>query len=304
MNMKVFISYSLTDETQPYRQAAKNAVMRVGMNPLLLEEQLQALTTKVKLRDALAEPDIYVILVDLRHGIEHNVRKRPRQGEYPKPDGAWTQKPHLIYVTGNLPQSSEQSQEAQELLKLLSCGTVLRRVTHHDHLAVLLQEDLSTFLQQTMPLDAPVQTQFPTILLANVRTLLEGVDLLQSCSPRVFEELIAELLSADGWQVQIVSRTNAPGPDIIAISSKIITNVPTKLIVECKKYPYDRRVDIDVVRKVMYWVNEEYRATFGMIATTSSFTRSALEEQERMHHWRLDLRDQATIIEWINKHLR
>ncbi|MBI3812976.1 MAG: DUF86 domain-containing protein [Nitrospinae bacterium] len=49
-------------------------------------------------------------------------------------------------------------------------------------------------------------------------------------------------------------------------------DVPIKMIVECKKWREDRPVDIDVVRKVMYWVNEEFRSTLGMIVTTSRFT--------------------------------
>jgi hypothetical protein len=52
----------------------------------------------------------------------------------------------------------------------------------------------------------------------------------------------------------------------------------------------------------MYWVNEDYRATLGMIATTSRFTSAAREQATAQHHWRLDLRDYAGLVAWMQKH--
>ncbi|MBS0337123.1 MAG: restriction endonuclease [Proteobacteria bacterium] len=118
---------------------------------------------------------------------------------------------------------------------------------------------------------------------------------------RLFEELVADLLEADGWNVELVARNNAPGPDIIATTSKTISGIPQKMIVECKRHKTNRPVDINVVRKVMYWVNDEYRSTLGMIATTSGFTRQATLEATERHPWRLKLVDQYAISEWVRQ---
>ena len=60
--------------------------------------------------------------------------------------------------------------------------------------------------------------------------------------------------------------------------------------------PILRPVDVRDVRNLVYWLNEEYQATLGMIATTSKFTKNARDLVELRHRWRISLKDQATII--------
>jgi len=135
----------------------------------------------------------------------------------------------------------------------------------------------------------------------DIASLISNPRELQHVSPRAFEELIADLLTVDGWTVELIARNNASGPDIIAFTEKFSAGVPIKMIVECKRHRDGRPVDIDVVRKVMYWVNEEFRSTFGLIATTSRFTSVATQEAKERHRWRLDLRDQSSVVSWIEK---
>lgn len=144
-----------------------------------------------------------------------------------------------------------------------------------------------------------VYSNFYGVTPDDLKSLLSNSEELQKMSPRAFEILVADLLSIDGWEVDLVQRINAKGPDIIATSSKIINGVPQLLIVECKKYSLNSKVDINVVRKVMSWVNEEYRSTMGMIVTSSTFTRDAEQLAEKKHQWKLGLKDNKSLHAWM-----
>jgi hypothetical protein len=306
--MKVFVSSTLTD-MMPYRKAARKAIIRAGLEPVLLEEKWGTIHKKGRqgeiaeeVKDTVADSDVFVLLVGTQYGaiipgqsiswveLEANAATRSRR-------------PFFLYALSEFPEISEGNAKSQALLRSVSGGRIFRTVTSPDQLAVVLSRDLADFVNGQSLQNAPRTIVLPHVSPHEYRGLIKNPEELEGCSPRFFEELIAKLLESDGWEVHLVCRNNAPGPDIIAVSSKVMKDVPIQLVVECKKYRPDRPVDVDIVRKVMYWVNEEYRATFGMIATSSYFTRDAIEQVERFHHWRLDLRDQQRILGWIGQTL-
>ena len=69
-------------------------------------------------------------------------------------------------------------------------------------------------------------------------------------------------------------------------------------LVECKRFSPDHKVGVDLVRS-LYGVVEEKRATGGVIATTSSFTRGARQFQQNLEY-RLSLRDFGDLVTWCN----
>jgi hypothetical protein len=73
-----------------------------------------------------------------------------------------------------------------------------------------------------------VGTVTPKLLknLAKSRSSLERA--LQNCNPRFLEELVAENWKAEGYEVEIVERLNAGGPDIIATKRDSV--VPLKVL--------------------------------------------------------------------------
>ncbi len=112
---------------------------------------------------------------------------------------------------------------------------------------------------------------------------------------RFFEELLAELLDKQGWEVQLTPMGADGGIDIVAVRNK--SDLPDMMLVQAKRYKEDRRVGVSVVRELLHVVDDK-RATRGMIATTSAFTKGAKEEH-LSYKWRLVLNDHDQIVAWL-----
>lgn len=141
----------------------------------------------------------------------------------------------------------------------------------------------------------------PSSSLSAAVTLSENRRELEKVDPRHFEELIAELLKADGYEVHLIPRLNMPGPDIIAFCSTPSGDRQC-FVVECKRWA--KPVGIDIVRSMVYRIDHEFKASGGMLVTSSRFTSEARQEVERLHRWRLHLKDGGDVQRWIAKHSR
>lgn len=159
---------------------------------------------------------------------------------------------------------------------------------------------LSLFTRPNQDETLVLHRGLPELDPTDFSSLLQGQDELGRITPRHFESLVAELLRSDGYEeVHLIPRVNAPGPDIIAIC-RGPSGQKQEYIVECKRW-HDA-VGLDVVRQTMYRVDTERRSTGAIIVTTSRFTREAVEEAQRLHQWRLDLRDGEAVLNWVNTH--
>ena len=125
-------------------------------------------------------------------------------------------------------------------------------------------------------------------------------DLLHAVSSRRFEELVAELLMAEGFLVELTPASRDGGRDILVKSTSILGN--SLILVECKKYSLDRPVGVGVVRSLYGTVLHE-RANAGVLVTTSTFTRGA-QEFQRSVPYQLTLKDYLDIGDWVTQGLR
>lgn len=138
-----------------------------------------------------------------------------------------------------------------------------------------------------------------TVSQDQLHTLINNKDALSQLPPREFEKLVAELLKSDGYQdIKLVPRHNAPGPDIVAYNNTPLGD-RQKFIVEVKRWKGP--VNIDVVRTMMYRIDQQFRASGGLIVITSKFTTDATKEAQ-FHEWRLNLKDGNDVREWIKRH--
>lgn len=131
--------------------------------------------------------------------------------------------------------------------------------------------------------------------------IAENPDYMHKLAPYQFEEMMAKLFNRLGYTVQLTPRTRDGGKDIyIAQKNDIGTFL---FFVECKKYAPNRPVGIDVIRN-LYGVMgmENQRATGGIVATTSYFTKDAKEQiiTNKLEH-RISLHDYNYICTLLKK---
>src|SRR5262249_1420791 len=131
-----------------------------------------------------------------------------------------------------------------------------------------------------------------------IKYLATHPDLMHELTSRKFEELIAALFRAKGYDVVLTPATRDGGFDMRAFHRNAIGTFLT--LIECKRYAPDRRVAVDVVRG-LYGVTEDERATTGLLVTTSSFTKDAKSFQDK-NKYRIQLADQADLQAWLREH--
>lgn len=124
-------------------------------------------------------------------------------------------------------------------------------------------------------------------------------DALYRIDPKVFEQLVAEILSSYGFDVDLNVRLPAGEVDIIALSRDVFGK-RIGYLVECKRYAPRRHVSIGQVARLY----ELKRASegqlgipFAMFVTTSDFTRDA--KQFYGGRWDLDLKNCDALLEWL-----
>lgn len=111
---------------------------------------------------------------------------------------------------------------------------------------------------------------------------------IRTMSHREFEFFVADIFEKLGFSVKITQATRDGGKDIIATKSDPI---PYTLLVECKHWGPDHKVDVSVVRSV-YGVQMATQANQSVIVTSSKFTRDARkfaeERKSLMALWDID----------------
>ena len=127
-----------------------------------------------------------------------------------------------------------------------------------------------------------------------IARLRENPDAMRRMDPRAFEELIASFFEGFGFDVELTAQCCDGGRDVVAIDYRD----QRKYLIECKRYN-TKKVGIDIVQRLNGVVAGE-GATKGIIATTSAFTKPAIDFLNLSTvKWRLEGRDFNGLIEWL-----
>lgn len=161
----------------------------------------------------------------------------------------------------------------------------------------LLQGNLYD-LSERASQDQIVTVVKPSIVMANeaiLHQLKKQPQAIFDLSPRKFEEVLAEILTDMGWEVELTSATRDGGKDILAYQKTELGKF--LCLVEAKRYREDRKVGVDLVRS-LYGTLCDYQASSAMMVTTSSFSADAQAFQHK-HQYQLALRDYVDLARWI-----
>lgn len=104
---------------------------------------------------------------------------------------------------------------------------------------------------------------------------------IKRMSARDFEFFVANIFEKIGFNVKITQATRDGGKDIIATK---MNPIPYTLIVECKHWGENHKVDVSVVRSV-YGAQMAMQANQSVVVTSSKFTKDArkfVESQKTM----------------------
>ncbi len=116
--------------------------------------------------------------------------------------------------------------------------------------------------------------------------------------PRKFEEVLAEIWHKLGWETYLTPPVKDGGLDLRAVRTD--NGIYLCYLIEAKAYNPKRPVGIEFVRN-LYGVVERERATHGILATTSYFTKGAIEESRALK-FRVSLADFEQVFKWAEEY--
>jgi Restriction endonuclease len=153
--------------------------------------------------------------------------------------------------------------------------------------------------EKTNPIiEAPARIHAPSlnVILALFR---HGID-LNTLNWRQLEEIIAELLKTEGYDVELGRGSKDGGADIIAHMS-IPTIGYVRTIWQAKHLANGNKVGLSIVRELAD-VRNELQATKGFVVTSSFLTRGALERIRR-DEYQLGKVERPELENWIRRTL-
>jgi restriction system protein len=128
-----------------------------------------------------------------------------------------------------------------------------------------------------------------------LQVLKKNPEIVWKLPPRKFEEIVADILDRQGYEVSLTPASGDGGFDIYAARKEGLGRF--LFLVECKRYVPPNKVGVEIVRS-LYGVLQAKRATAGAIVTTSFFTAGAEAFQREMQH-QLHLHDYIALQKWM-----
>ncbi len=152
----------------------------------------------------------------------------------------------------------------------------------------LAREQARTEEKRMRELCLKTETYRRTEIIRLRKGRLREIQRLEKSNPFKFEEFVADLFRAKGYQVEVTPPVNDAGKDAIAYKGE------KKFLIECKRYDEDNSVGRPLLQKFFAAIYDE-NAEKGFFVTTSYFSSGAVA-YAKDHKIELIDRDQLTTL--------
>lgn len=143
-----------------------------------------------------------------------------------------------------------------------------------------------------------IKTVQPEIILVK-NTLIDKLKCspkdLYKIEPRQFEQVVAELLSNMGWNVELTPATRDGGKDILAYKDLGLGKI--LCLVEAKRYKITHPISVELVRQ-LYGTLIHHKANMAMLVTTSRFSKDS-QDFQKQYEYLLSLKDYKDVVSWL-----
>lgn len=258
--------------------------------------------------------DIHIVIIDIRNP---SIRKLPMI-----PTLAWGPKGQLTaaipegssLIRSDLPAQLRDRLTAQDRLSRIMSESQLPRITPFFTFAtgkdVLtekafdiehLSDAICWLLSWTSVKEAEKEPKKSIIIDLSpawddfTKRITANPELLHKMHSRKFEELIAEVFSSYGFEVELTARTRDGGFDIIAV--RRLGATVTRHLVEAKCWDPKRKIPPKEIRALIF-TREENKASQVILATSSYVSSNAKKEFHAYIPHVLDIVDRDQLLKW------
>lgn len=125
------------------------------------------------------------------------------------------------------------------------------------------------------PISPPVPALIWRIGIELIQKVIQDERILFQISDREFEILTGDLFHSNGFTVELTPKSKDGGKDLVVTKTDDM-GLKCRYLVECKRFAPHHKVGVEIVRSLRGTVDYE-RANGGIIVTTSTFTKPAIE---------------------------
>ena len=180
---------------------------------------------------------------------------------------------------------------------LFSTNNFVRYKRVEDTEAVEIEVDMEERIQLATPEHMNIVVDEYKKIRLIIKDIKNQTLPLKGITPTQFEDLVAELMRKQGFDVKQSKRTRDGGFDILALVQGIDKS-PLKYLVQCK-HPSNptKKVDVRIIREFKTVVDEN-SANKGLIVTSSYFSHDAIKENKR-REFLISLKNYVDVMDWI-----